>query len=61
MEQLFGCRNRKTNKEWKINVEEKFTPMKGGVGTKQETKQKAAITRSAGQWRQHPIPCTMVN
>jgi len=29
MEQLFGCWNRKTNKEWKINLEEKFALMKG--------------------------------
>jgi len=31
MEQLFGCWNRKTNKEWKINLEEKFTLMESGV------------------------------
>jgi hypothetical protein len=35
MEQLFGCWNRKTNKGWKINLEEKFTLMEGGVGINQ--------------------------
>jgi hypothetical protein len=30
-----GCWNRKTNKEWKINLEEKFTLMEGGVSVNQ--------------------------
>jgi len=40
MEQLFGCWNRKTNKEWKINLEEKFTLMEGGARIKQGRKKR---------------------
>jgi len=35
MEQLFGCWNGKTNKECKINLEEKFTLMEGGARVSQ--------------------------
>jgi hypothetical protein len=56
MEHLFGCWNRKTNKEWKINLEEKSTLVEGGVNINGRRNKRLISTEthaSGGKFRPH--------